>query len=284
MSNGRLDMTVYAAEELVPGPEIGHALAKRLIEFSVASGGWIMGDMPEAELEPGNWPPLIVRSFQDQNEICFYRGLNDLTQKGMAKYGIQYFMPTCEGPTAFWSKKPMNSIEEIKGFKMRAWGYFVEAFTAVGAQAVYLPHSEVYTAIATGVLDGSCSLGTLYDQNKYHELCPYYYDRPLNAPAVGMMASMAAWNELPDDLKTILYEAMMSFRAKRFALTWHDDYLMKAKFSQWGTKIITWPDKDLNKITEVSVKLLDKIASKSPTNAEGMKIVKDFLKEKGYIQ
>ncbi|NVM23028.1 MAG: TRAP transporter substrate-binding protein DctP [Desulfobacterales bacterium] len=283
MSDGRFDITVYPGDELVAAPELADALASGLIDFTITAGSYYKGAIPEMMLEPTGWPPLIVRSPEDQAELMWYRGLNDLIDKALNKYGIKYFFPDVEGPTAFWSKEPMYGVDDLKGFKMRLWGRFIDAFNAVGASAVYLPHSEVYTAIATGVLDGGGGLGTFYMDMNFRELCPYYYDRALNAPSVSYMASLDSWNELPDAFKVMLEEECLANRQKVYNATMHDSYVMKGKFKEWGTTVITWPDEELNKICAASIKILDEMAAAGPVNAEGMQIVKDFLKERGYM-
>ena len=178
----------------------------------------------------------------------------------------------------------MYGIDEIKGFKMRLWGKFVDAFNEVGASAVYLPHSEVYTAIATGVLDGGGGLATFYESMNFYELCPYYYDVPIVAGGLVVMASLDAWNELPDDLKLLVNEACMSYREKNYGFVNHSFYEMRKKFDGWGTTVIQWPAEDMVPLAEASYKILDEIEAASAANAKGIAIVKEFMNEMGYVK
>jgi len=284
MSDGRLDMETFAGGELVEAPEIADALGSNLIQFSLTNAGYYTGAIPEMMLSPDGWPPNVVRSLDDRIELFWQRGLNEIIREALVPHGMHFLMPTPPVPIRFWSKEPMYGIDEMQGFKMRLWGKFVDAFNEAGASAVYLPHPEVYPAIATGVLDGGGGLATFYESMNFYELCDYYYDVPIVGGGLIIVASLDAWNELPDDLKAIVNEASMSYRMKNYGHINHSFFEMRTKFAGWGTTVITWPAEDLNPISEASFKILDEIEAASATNAEGMAIVKQFMRDMGYVE
>ncbi len=103
---------------------------------------------------------------------------------------------------------------------------------------------------------------------------------------MGIQESLDA---LPDDLKAIVNTAAIAF-AKDYAdvCTMQESEMFNKAFPEWGTTYIEWGKKDVDKITnEFSLPYLDKIAeevgAKDPRVVEGVKIVKQFMRDYGYI-
>jgi TRAP-type C4-dicarboxylate transport system substrate-binding protein len=160
-----------------------------------------------------------------------------------------------------------------------------------GASPVMLPHPETYMAIAMGTLDGSGTAWWLYRDLKLYEVCPYFIGPAWQVPqGMELWASKKAWDALPDDLKEIVTEAAKQFD-KDYARVCDEQEkeMFEKSFKEWGTTYIEWGQKDIDRITnEFSIPYLDKIdseiGSKDARVAEGIKIIKQFMKDRGYIQ
>jgi TRAP-type mannitol/chloroaromatic compound transport system substrate-binding protein len=176
MSNGRLDITLFTAGELTPTVEIIDSMEKGMVDIAHTTGAYYTGSIPEACLETAGLPPLMFDSFRDAIQLYWYGGLDEIIRQGYAKHGIYYLGSLIwDVPIAFWSKNNMQGIEDLKGYKARSFGYTAKALAKLGAAPVFLPHEEVYTAIAQGVIDGSMTDASYYARMKYNEVAPYFY-------------------------------------------------------------------------------------------------------------
>jgi TRAP-type mannitol/chloroaromatic compound transport system substrate-binding protein len=109
------------------------------------------------------------------------------------------------------SKVPIETIDDIKGLKMRAIGESGEVMKAAGMATVYIPGGELYEACARGVIDafeyespaGDWPMG-------FHEVAEYTYLSPVRAPTMGygFWVNADSWAELTPDLKKIVEMAV----------------------------------------------------------------------------
>jgi TRAP-type C4-dicarboxylate transport system substrate-binding protein len=79
----------------------------------------------------------------------------------------------------FYSKVPINKLDDIKGLKIRVAEVPVAMALckAIGGVPTVITNSDVYTAFATGVVDTAINdLGTIYDSKWYEQLkyCALY--------------------------------------------------------------------------------------------------------------
>jgi TRAP-type C4-dicarboxylate transport system substrate-binding protein len=112
-------------------------------------------------------------------------------------------MFTC-APANIYSKKPVRSLEDLKGLELRASGGVAQYLKALGAAPVGMPQSETPEALQKGVVKGAASsLETLMDF-KYAELCKYV--TMINGPVYpfAIVMNMAKWNSLPKDVQEVM--------------------------------------------------------------------------------
>jgi len=75
----------------------------------------------------------------------------------------------------FTRNKPVTSPEDMAGQKIRVIGspVYLDTFNAMGALAVPMPYSEVYTSLATGAIDGAENDSSGYRNMKFYEQAPH---------------------------------------------------------------------------------------------------------------
>ena len=132
-----------------------------------------------------------------------------MLQDQAAKHGVYYSTDKIY-PTEMVTKKPINSWEDFTKLKIRSSGAMQTFLTDAGAAASYLPGSELYTALSTGVVDaahwgasqGAASMG-LYDLAKYH------VQPALNIAGTDVfIVSQKALDKLPKDIRDIVIQAL----------------------------------------------------------------------------
>ncbi len=74
----------------------------------------------------------------------------------------------------FTRHKPVRSVEDLNGLKIRVIGssVYIDTFNAMGAKSTPMPYGEVYTALATGTVDGAENDTTGYRNMKFYEQAP----------------------------------------------------------------------------------------------------------------
>ncbi len=291
MSGGRMKISLHYAGELVDYAEVDKALQANMIQISNTSSLFFRGAIPMGWVTAPNMPPFVTRSNDEFNELFHHRGLDELVAEALNERGIKYLGCHSVGNTYFWSKKPINTLEDLKGFKVRFFGSMSDFVEHFGASPVMLPHPETYMAIAMGTLDGSGTAWWLFRDLKLYEVCKYFIGPAWQVPqGMELWVSKKAWDALPDDLKEIVTKAADEFNDDFARVCDEQEKIMMTKsFKEWKTTYIEWGKEDIDKITnEFSIPYLDKIekdiGGKDPRVAEGVKIVKQFMKDRGYTK
>jgi tripartite ATP-independent transporter DctP family solute receptor len=114
------------------------------------------------------------------------------------------------GSRSFYnSKKPIDSIDDLAGMKVRVMqsDVFVDMMTALGANATPMPYGEVYSAIQTGVIDGAENNWPSFESSGHYEVAGYYtLNQHLIVPEVLVM-SKVSWDKLSPEDQEILRQA-----------------------------------------------------------------------------
>jgi tripartite ATP-independent transporter DctP family solute receptor len=123
------------------------------------------------------------------------------------------------GSRSFYnSQKPIRSIEDLEGMKIRVMqsDVFVDMMEALGANATPMPFGEVYSAIQTGVIDGAENNWPSYESTGHFEVAGYYtLNEHLIVPEVLVM-SKVSWDKLsPEDQELVRQAAKDSIPVNR---------------------------------------------------------------------
>ncbi|MGE5620792.1 MAG: TRAP transporter substrate-binding protein DctP [Sphingomonadaceae bacterium] len=78
--------------------------------------------------------------------------------------------------SVFTAKKPVRSLDDLKGLKIRVQQnkVHIAAFNALGAISTPLAYNELYSALQQGVVDGAENDPTAILDMKFNEVCKYY--------------------------------------------------------------------------------------------------------------
>jgi len=159
LSNGRLNVKLYAAGEIVPGLGTFDAVANGVAQMAHTAPLFWSGKFPAAPIFTA--APFGLTPVEHITWIN-HGGGQDLWDKLYEPAGIKPFMA---GNTGYqmggWYKKPVKTLEDLKGLKIRMPGLGGAVMTKLGALPVGLPPSEIFTSLKTGVIDATEFLGPL---------------------------------------------------------------------------------------------------------------------------
>lgn len=130
-------------------------------------------------------------------------GLEKAKMKGLAYYD--------SGSRSFYSTKPLKSIEDLKGLKIRVQQskINIDLMDALGASATPMPYGEVFSALQTGVIDGAeNNLPSLDSSNHYQEAKNHILDHHQRIPEVLLMSD-ATWDKLSEKDREIIKQAAL---------------------------------------------------------------------------
>jgi TRAP-type C4-dicarboxylate transport system substrate-binding protein len=108
----------------------------------------------------------------------------------------------------FTTKHPLTSTDAYKGLKARYLSSTERPrWSALGADAVSMPTSEIYTALQNGMIDTLSTVPSAIKAYSWWEYLKYAQKPYLFYADAFIMANNAWFQGLPDDVKTILKQA-----------------------------------------------------------------------------
>jgi len=127
------------------------------------------------------------------------------------------------GSRNFYTKKPVKTVEDLKGMKIRVQQapLMVGMVQALGAVATPLPYGEVYSALQTGVVDGAENNWPSYLTTSHFEVAKYWIsDEHTRVPEI-TVGSKKIFDKLSPEDRAIILKAMKDTQAFQFKL-WVD--------------------------------------------------------------
>jgi len=205
MSNGRLDIKVYGAGELVGAFEVFDAVSAGTAEMGHGAAYYWRGKIPIAAMFAT--VPFGMNA-QEMNGWLHYGGGLELWRELYEPFGL---IPLASGNTgvqmAGWFNKEINGVADLQGLKMRIPGLGGEVLKRAGGTPVALPGGEVFTALQTGAIDATEWVGPYNDLSlALHTVAKYYYYPGWHEPGPTLEAivNKQAWQSLPADLQAMV--------------------------------------------------------------------------------
>lgn len=177
----------------------------------------------------------------------------------------------------FYAKKPINSIADIRGLKLRVQESetMIKMVNSLGGQATPLAYGEVFTAIQQNVIDGAENNPISYVSTGHYEVAKNYSITEHSSVPDGLIISTKFFNALSDADKKIFRDAANESTAT-FSESWNkinEDEL--AKVVKEKGVIVTTPDKAAFRAKLIYMQ--DDLVTQDPTTKE----VIDYINSKG---
>lgn len=174
ISGGTLEIKLYPKNTLVPALEVFDACSSGQIDAFHSGPYYWKGKNSAFSLYSG-----IPFGFtaEEINSWMFFGGGMELWREQYAKYNLHPFMG---GNTNIqmggWFRKPIESLADMQGLKMRIPGLGGEVFSKLGVNPVLLAAGEIYTSLERGIIDATEWVGPALDiKMGFYKVAPYYY-------------------------------------------------------------------------------------------------------------
>ncbi|WP_031218266.1 TRAP transporter substrate-binding protein [Halomonas sp. PBN3] len=205
MSDGRIEIEILPVNAVVQANQTLDAVQSGILQGHLTDPSYFSGRDPAFGML-GN----LVGAWGDPLEFLEYMnhgGGEELYNELVNPYGVQLIGAAATGLESFPSTRPIRTVEDLEGLKVRApEGMVYNIFEKAGAAPVNLPGSEVYTSLEKGVIDAAdyTVFSTNHNQG-LHSFANYpNYPGFHSLPMVSVSLNKEIWDGLPEDLKAIL--------------------------------------------------------------------------------
>lgn len=218
----------------------------------------------------------------EQAAWLYYGGGMELMQKTYDKFGVLSFPGGNTGvQMGGWFRKEINSLDDLKGLKMRIPSLAGEVFAKLGVNVTNIPAGELYTSLDRGTIDALEWVGPGMDiKMGFHKVAPYYYTG-WHEPASDMqyLINKKAYDKLPPKYQSVLMTAIKATAADMY----YDNFNMSA--DAWAKieteypniKVKTFPEPVLKAMKKATDEVMEGYAAQSPEFKEVYESQKAFM-------
>ena len=240
LSNGRIEIEVYPAGTLGPGLKVAETVANGVADMGHTWIGYDWGVDPTAVLFGG-----YAGSFDSE------RMLHWLYRAGGAEMQAQWrdenfnlvsmplFIRTAE--VFLHSRKPVSTLDDLQGLKLRTAGAWLEISKGMGAAPVTMPGGDVYTALERGAIDAT-EWGTLWENQApgFHRVTKYVIIPGVHQPTAPfeLVINKDSWAELSESDQELVRRAAFMTTMDSWLTIGQEDAKSLAFFREQGNEII----------------------------------------------
>ncbi|WJG09001.1 TRAP transporter substrate-binding protein [Aliiglaciecola sp. LCG003] len=277
MSNGRLKIKVFGAGQMVPGFEVFDTVSSGAAQMGHSGSYYWKGKAPAAQIFTAIPFGMNATEF---NGWLHYGGGMEMWRELYAPFNL---IPFAGGNTgvqmAGWFKKEINSVEDLKGLKMRIPGLGGEVLKKVGGIPIALTGGELFTSLQSGAIDATEWVGPYNDLSfGLYKAAKYYYYSGWHEPGASLefMVNKQAYESLPADLQAIIEVATRAVNQDML-----DEYTaankdaMEALVNVHGVDMRPLPDDVIDALRSASAEVMQEQSAADPTFD---KVYKSYLK------
>ncbi|WP_193163282.1 TRAP transporter substrate-binding protein [Microbulbifer hainanensis] len=278
MSDGRLKIKVYGAGELVPAMGVFGAVSDGAAQMGHGAAYYWKGKIPAAQFFTA--VPFGLNA-QEMNGWLHYGGGMELWRELYEPFDL---IPMAGGSTgvqmAGWFNKEINSVNDLKGLKMRIPGLGGEVLNRAGGTAVTIPGGELYTALQTGVIDATEWVGPYNDLAfGFYQIAKYYYYPGWHEPGsiLEFIVNKTAFEKLPPDLQAIVRTAARDANQDMLdEYTARNNRALQELVDKHGVQLRRLPDDVIVYLKKINNQIMEETAAEDPQFARVYKAYKEF--------
>lgn len=200
-TNGKYKFEIewFPVNTILAPADVWDGLANGIVTSGESSMGYNPRAFPviQTMMQPGISPPKDTRAMN-------YAGTKLLEKYQPEELSANhlFFLYAC-GPGWLHADYPIETVDQLKGMRIRCSGTAVRAIELVGGDPIAMPMADVYEAAQKGTIDALVSPAETLEGWKHNELFDYstFMNQIYASDFMWVAMNNDTWNSLPDDLK-----------------------------------------------------------------------------------
>jgi len=275
-TNGELEIVLHPGASLgFKGPELLRAVAEGQLVIAEVPTGMVEGDAPILALTA---QPFISTNAKEQRML--YEMAKPTYAKELQKFN-QFTLYTSIWPfSGIYTQRPINSVADLKGLKMRVYDGTGLAFgKATGIAARKMPFSEVYPAMKAGLLDSMYTSSSSGVDAKAWEVLKEFTPINIVGPVNMVNVNQKAWDKLPKNIQETVLKIAADMEEEMWNLAGDMDSKSRVILKEKGMHVAKISDAFRKELDSVGVELRDAWAKKA--GAQAQEVLDKYYKATG---
>ena len=253
-SKGQIKIRFFYGGSLTPAPQIYDGVVKGISDFGLSCFAY----------SPGRFPVIaaVDNPLGYKDAFVATKTINAVYEKfkpeELSDVHICYLF--AHGPGLLHTAtKPVHTLEDVKGLKIRSTGTSQLITRALGAAPVAMSQGETYDALAKSIVDGTLVPMEALEGFKQGEVLKYTTLTYSSSYTTGFFVAMnlKKWNALPADLQQIISDVSEKYKDIT-AKAWGESDASARRFAaNLGHEFVDLPDKEAQRFKEAVQPVFD---------------------------
>ena len=241
-SGGRIKIISYPGETLLKSAEIYEGVVSGIADIGLSAFFYTRGRFPV--LEAFELPGIVYESSYAASKVA-WEGIKELDPEEVQDTKLMFVLAT--GPGDLFTTKPVRTLADLQGMKIRAAGLSADTLALLGASPEAMPQPEAYEALARGIVEGNLAPAEVLQGWRHAEVTDYLTRTPFLYNAVFFVTmNQQKWDELPPALQEIMLEVNELFFEQVAASLWdsQNDRAVEWAIEETGQEVITLSEEE----------------------------------------
>lgn len=223
-----------------------------------------------------------------------YGGGNELVSEIYARDNIKFLLCGFIAPeTSGWFREPIESLDQLKGLKMRFFGMGAKVMQKFGVSTQQLAGGDIYPALELGTIDATeFSMPSIDRSYGFYQIAKYNYFPGWHQQSTSneLLINMDKWNELPDEYQAMLETACDANIAQEVADGEASQFQAMLDNEADGVKNMTWPPEILDQFRAAWEEVVEEETASNPDAKKIWASLQDFNEkykvwgDRGYLK
>lgn len=242
-SGGRIKITSYPGETLIKANDIYSGVISGTADIGLSAFFYTRGRFPV--LEVFELPGIVYESSYAASMVA-WEGIKALDPDEVQDTELMFVLAT--GPGDLFTTKPVRSLGDLQGMKIRAAGLSADTLALLGATPEAMPQPEAYEALQRGLVEGNLAPVEVLQGWRHAEVTDYLTRTPFLYNAVFFVTmNQEKWNALPADLQQVMLEVNETYLREVAAGLWdaQNEKALTWAIEETGQEVITLDQEEM---------------------------------------
>ena len=262
-TGGALELKVQTNSILLKRPEVKRGVQQGLVPIGDVLLASMANDDPMFEIDN---IPFLAPSMDESEKL--WKLSRSLIAERLDGMGLVLLYGTPWPPQGIYTKKPVESLDDFKGAKLRAVNAAVARMAQLmGAVPTTIQVSEVPQAFSTNVIDMMMTSSATGVDTAAWDYTEYYYDVQASSPFHVAFMNKRSFTRLPEDQQKALMSAGMKAEARGWTMAKEQNQKFVDTLKANGIQIMPTPPKLAAQMETIAKTLADDWAGKADPKA-----------------
>ncbi len=269
-TGGELTIKIHSAGSLFKHPEIKNAIRGGQVPI----GEFFLSLLSNEQAVFGaDSQPFLATNYEEAKKL--WQAQKDVITTLLDKQGLMPLFSVPWPPQGLYTKKPINTIDDLKGIKFRAYNATLEKFAnLVGAAPTQVEVPDIPQAFATGRVEAMITSPSTGANSKAWDFIEYYTDIKAWLPKNIVVVNTRAFRKLDKGVQDAVLAAANDAEKRGWEMSMQETAAKTAILKENGVKIIEPSDTLMQQLKEVGAEMLEDW--KTDAGAEGKQMLEGY--------